>query len=472
MPRDAASKGTVVVVDDDPDIQDLAELWLSEAGYGVERFMDGQSFLKGMARLLPDAVLLDLNMPGLSGGDTMERLRRHHRYLPVIVITANTQVDSVVSMMQRGAYDYLVKPLDADKLRTTVRNAVERYRMALKLAHLEREAEGDGYGGIIGNSSAMRRLFRQMDRVGVSDITVLIHGESGTGKELVARAIHQSSGRSDGPYVTLNCAAIPESLQESELFGHEKGAFTGADARRIGRFEQADGGTMFLDEVAELSPALQAKLLRVLQEKRVSRVGGTSEIASDFRLVAATHRHLTEEVEAGRFREDLFFRIAVLELDIPPLRDRETDVLLLAHTFLAELAQQHGGRSPSLDERARETMLEYSWPGNVRELQNAMHRAYVLCNGDVIQISDLPARILRGDAPTTTSDSAPTGEQAPPAPAQSVTPDLGSRSLDDLERQAIVDALERHKWNISEVGRQLGIGRTTLYRKLKKYGIK
>jgi DNA-binding NtrC family response regulator len=342
----------------------------------------------------------------------------------------------------------------------------------------------------VGDSPSMRQLFRQMDRVAASEITVLIHGESGTGKELVARAIHEASGRARGPYVTLNCAAIAESLQESELFGHEKGSFTGAEQRRIGRFEQADGGTLFLDEVAELSPALQAKLLRVLQERRFQRVGGTTEIQSDFRLIAATHRNLGDEVRAGRFREDLFFRIAVLELEIPPLRDRGDDVLLLSRSFLREISQQERGGAPiTLAPSARSALLRYDWPGNVRELQNALHRGYVLSGGDTIRARDLPERILAGgyeESPSAELPSVPDRpvgllRGGPAAPlngagmghgAPSAAAGAGVSSLDEVEREAIRLALERCHWNLSEAGRQLGIGRTTLYRKIKKYGLR
>ena len=255
----------VLVVDDDPDVRRLVRLFLESDGYATEAFGDAESCLAGLGRLLPDAVCLDLNLPGLGGIETLERIKALEPRLPVIILTANTEVDTVVTAMQRGAYDYLVKPFDRSKLLTTVRNAVERARMAVRLAALEREARGEGYPGIIGRSTAMRDLFRQLDRVSSSDITTLIFGESGSGKELVARAIHEHSGRGAGPFVALNCAAIPETLQESELFGHERGAFTGALERRIGRFEQANRGTLFLDEVGELSQSLQAKLLRVLQ---------------------------------------------------------------------------------------------------------------------------------------------------------------------------------------------------------------
>ena len=471
------SSGTVVLVDDDQDLLDLSTTWLTGSGYSVQTFGSGQSFLDGLSRVIPDVLCLDLNMPGLSGLETFERLRTHYPQLPVIIVTAVDDVESVVQLMQMGAYDYLVKPLSMSKLVTSVRNAVERYRMVLQLAHLEREAQGGGYRGIIGESAPMRRLFRQLDLLASNDITVLISGESGTGKELVAKAIHEGSGRAAEHFIALNCAAIPESLQESELFGHERGAFTGANARRAGRFEEANGGTLFLDEVAELSPALQAKLLRVLQERRFRRVGGSDELETDIRLLAATHRNLADEVREGRFREDLFFRLAVFELDVPPLRDRgEHDILLLAQTFLANLAGEDEV-VPEMAPKARAALAGYSWPGNVRELQNAIHRAFVLCESGLLDVDDLPRRVQPETTvvvPITQVEGSPAAAAADGATElpEAALGRLPNISLEQLERRAIEESLERNRWNLSAVGRQLGVGRTTLYRKLKKFGLK
>ena len=285
-------KRLVVLVDDDRNLCDLVERFLEKAGHRVVVFHDGESFLAALGAMMPDAICLDLSMPGIGGFETLELIKERQSQLPVIILTADHAVDSVVGAMQRGAYDYIVKPIDRTKLITTVGNAVEHYRMSMRLRQLEREVEGEGYQNIVGDSPQMKELYRQMDRVAASDITILIHGESGSGKELVAQAIYESSGRSSGPFVALNCAAIPETLQESEIFGHEKGAFTGAVSRHIGKFEQSDGGCLFMDEVAELSLTLQAKLLRAIQEKRFHRVGGSTQVRSDFRLIAATHRDL------------------------------------------------------------------------------------------------------------------------------------------------------------------------------------
>ncbi len=450
----------VIVVEDEPDLRALAERWLIKDGYEVESAPDAEQALEVLTRTLPSAVCLDLELPGLGGLEALKQIKKTHPKLPVIILTANDQVETAVAAMQSGAYDYLVKPVDRTKLATTVRNAIEAHDLMVRVDHLEREADGGGYADILGESTAMKRAFREVDRVAMSDVTVLVHGESGTGKELVARAIHEHSGRSRAPFVAVNCAAIPETLQESELFGHERGAFTSANQRRIGYFEQADRGVLFLDEIGELSPAAQAKLLRVLQQRVFRRVGGQSDVRSDFRLVAATHRDLREEVTAGRFREDLYFRIAVFELELPPLRDRHGDVALLARSFLRQFAPD---RPVTLAPTALAALESHSWPGNVRELMNAMQRALVVC-GEVVELEDLPKRLRdhKRDTPIPTSEpvSAGEGEQD------------GLTRMEALERAALVTALEETGGNISGVVRRLGLGRTTVYRKLKKYGLR
>jgi len=472
MAKDTSDKDLVVLVDDDAAQRELMSRWLVEEGYRVESFGDGQSAVERLAGLLPQVVCLDLHMPGWDGIETMAQVLELFPRMPVVFMTQDSEVDRVVEAMRQGAYDYLTKPADRRKLVTTVRNAAAHNEMSVRLAQLETEVGGGGYEGMIGVSASMRGLFRQIEQLAGSEISVLIRGESGTGKELVARALHARSSRSARSLVAVNCAAIPETLQESELFGHEKGAFSGADQRRVGRIEESHGGTLFLDEVAEMSASLQAKLLRVLQEKRFRRVGGTEEIESDFRLVAASHRKLEEEVTAGRFREDLFYRIAVFELEIPPLRDRVEDIGQLAEGILARLFPMQG-YGVTLDVLG---VLEgYGWPGNVRELQNTLQRASVVCEDRMISIGDLPARIRRAvEAP------GPEGADLAPAPSgtsEAADSDLsnsepaGVRSLEELERHAILDALERTGGNRTEMARQLGIGRTTLYRKLRDLGV-
>jgi DNA-binding NtrC family response regulator len=472
----------VVLVDDDRNLCDLVERFLDRAGHQVRVFHDGESFLAALGAMMPDVICLDLSMPGIGGLDTLDVIKERQRQLPVIILTADHTVDSVVAAMQRGAYDYLVKPIDRTKLVTTVGNAVERYRMSTRLRQLEREVGGAGYNNIVGSSAAMKELYRQMDRVAGSDITILIHGESGTGKELVAQAIYEASGRKSGPFVALNCAAIPETLQESEIFGHEKGAFTGAVARHVGKFEQANGGCLFMDEVAELSLSLQAKLLRAIQEKRFHRVGGSTQVHSDFRLIAATHRNLLEMVKAGRFREDLYFRIAVFELEVPPLRERGDDVVLLADRFLERYNTRGKGPRPRLSNEVIELLKGYSWPGNVRELENIMQRCLLIAKGGLVLPEDLPPRLRARGPYAAIPDEAPSEplpEREREAKPQSVSVDTPRRShrletldLQELERRAIQQALEEAGGNLSQVVRLLGIGRTTLYRKLKSHRLR
>lgn len=458
----------ILVIDDDPSVLDLVGVWLRAIGATGVLAETAQQGIDKTSTCLAAAVLLDLSLPDIHGLDVLQKLKARDPETPVIIMTADQQAQSVVSAMKLGAYDYLTKPLEKTRLLTTVERALDRGQLQDRLSRLEREARAPSYPGMVGRSPVMRAMFSQLDRVATRDITVLIHGESGTGKELIARGLHDRSPRKQGPLVTLNCAAVPETLQESELFGHERGAFTGADQQRKGRFELANGGTLFLDEVAELSASLQAKLLRVLQEKHFHRVGGTELIPSDFRVIAASHKSLKAEVDAGRFRADLYYRLAVFEVDVPALRERGDDIRLLAERFLLELADPGVDGPVSLSDAAEEALRRHPWPGNVRELQNAMHRALVLTRGPYVEVSDLPTS-LQGPA------AAEPELDAPRIPVPGKTEELHSEqailTLDEIERQAILDAIARTGGNLSEVVRQLGLGRTTLYRKLKKYGI-
>jgi DNA-binding NtrC family response regulator len=457
----------VLAADDDQMQCALLGHWLTGAGYEVRTFGDGASCLSELDRTVPSAVCLDLSMPGLSGMATLEAIRKRDRALPVLILTADPAVEKVVAAMNLGAYDYLIKPLDRDRLLTSIHNAIDRFRLTLRVTELEREVRWrQDDRAIVGWSPVMRQLFQQIDRVAASDITVLIHGESGTGKELVARALHEASPRRSGALIAVNCAAIPESLQESELFGHERGAFTGATDRHKGKIELADHGTLFLDEIGEIALTLQAKLLRVLQERAFQRIGGTAELRSDFRLVAATHRDLAEEVKMGRFREDLFFRIAVFEIEVPPLRGRGEDVLLLAKRFLAEACEAAGRPPVDLSAEAAEALLAYPFPGNVRELQNAIQRALIVGDGGRIERQDLPARILGAASRAPEAAAAAPGGAPAPREVEPVRP----LTLAELEQQAIQAALARTHGNLSQAARELGIDRTTLYRKLRPPG--
>ncbi len=472
-----SSVGLVLVVDDDPQLRRLVARSLERSGYQVESYPTGEDCLAALSHVLPDAVCLDLDMPGLGGLETLKRIRARHRLLPVIILTGDSAVDSVVAAMLEGAYDYVVKPIDFTALTTRIRNAVDRGRMSVRLLELEREAKDRGYPGIVARSEGMRKIFGRMDRVAASDATVLIQGESGTGKELVARAIHLESGRANGPFVALNCAAIAETLQESELFGHEKGAFTGATEQRKGRFEQADQGTLFLDEIGELSLTLQAKLLRVIQERSFHRIGGMDEVASDFRLVAATHRGLRGLVEAGTFRDDLYFRVAVLELEVPPLRDRDGDIPLLCEYFLAQL-NERSGTELSFTPEALEALGSFAWPGNVRELANVIEQAGVFCDHEVITLDDLPEEITTHNSRVALRrrESSPAsirrGNPAGSGSGSGVNGHIDDFKLENIEKAVIIQAIEAAKGNVPSASRLLGISRPTLYRKLKKYGIR
>ena len=459
MSRDLQS--LIYLVDDDENLLILVSRWLERAGYEVSPLPCGESCLEALSEEVPAAICLDMNLPGLSGLETLERIREHHPQLPILFLTADDSAETAVRAMKLGAYDYLTKPLDQTRLLTALARAVEHGSLTARVTQLEREVEGRGYPGIVGSSPTMRAVFRQIDRLAVSDVTVLIHGESGTGKELVAKAIHEASSRRNKPFIAVNSAAIPENLLESELFGHEKGAFTGAANRRIGRFEEANGGTLFLDEIGELSPSVQAKLLRVLQEKRFQRLGGTFQVQSNFRLLTATHRNLVEDVKSGRFREDLFFRLAVFELELPPLRDRAGDVATLAQTFIREHRVSMGSSATGISPSALDILLRHAWPGNVRELQNVIQRALVVAETDEIRPGDLPERIR----------ALQSGATAEGLTMQASNPDGDGGTLEDASKRLLIAAMVKHDGNASAVMRELNVGRTRFYRMLRKFDL-
>jgi DNA-binding NtrC family response regulator len=379
------------------------------------------------------------------------------------VVTAQREVETAVEAMRAGAYDYVTKPLDADRLLHAVARARERRELVTNLHRLESVlTEREVLGSIVGQSSPMRELAQQVERVLESDVAVCVFGESGTGKELVARAIHSGGRRKNGSFVAINCAGIPESLQESELFGHERGAFTGATHMRRGRFEQAHGGTLLLDELGEMSVATQAALLRTLQEKTIRRVGGSADIPVDVRIVGATHRDLKREVEAGRFREDLYFRLVVYPIQLPPLRERLDDIPLLVGHFLQRLSAEMGRDVATITPEALEALARYRWPGNVRELQNVVHRSLLACRGNTVGLSDMPTDICKLVLPTI---PAPTkegknGSASIEGPEDEVVP------LRELERRAIERALRVTRGSVSKAAKLLGIGRATLYRRI------
>jgi len=447
----------VWVVDDEPAIRELLSVIVTTSGYEVDTFSGGAEVL-ACADPPPGAVLLDLMMPEVDGVEVLRELKRRHPTLPVIILTAVNEVSRAVEVTKLGAYDYLVKPIDQERLKTTLNRAVSHGSLSDEVVRLKTEL-GDRYDikNIVGSSAAMRQVYSQIEKVLSSDITIFISGESGTGKELAAKAIHFGSLRSDEPFIDVNCAAIPEGLQESELFGHEKGAFTGALATHPGKFEQAAGGTIFLDEVGEMSPSAQARLLRVLQERCLQRVGGTKTIDLDVRVISASNRDLEQMVADGTFRQDLFYRLVVFPIELPPLRDRRDDIPLLVDHFIEKYARDTGKRVTGVEPTAIAALRGHDWPGNVRELENVIHRSLLIADGPDITAADLPPGL---------------GSRSVDGVGGSSAPISVAMSLDELERAAIEKALRRHGGNLSDVARQLGIGRSTLYRKLEQYGLR
>ncbi len=443
---------SVDLVDDDPVVRRLMRAIATAAGYEVREYSGGSELLHAPVR--GGVVCLDLGLADMNGMDVMGHLLARDPDLPVVVVTAARRIEIAVEAMRAGAYDFVTKPVERDQFLRSLHRAAERRRLTDRVRGLESQlVERRGERQLVGDSAPMRELCDQMERVLGSDVAVAIFGDSGTGKELVARALHDRGHRTSGPFVAVNCAAIPESLQESELFGHEKGAFTGAAGRHLGRFEQAQGGTLFLDEVGEMSPATQAALLRTLQERTIRRVGGTADIPVDVRIVCATHRDLEAEVRAGRFRQDLYYRLVVYPLTLPPLRDRADDVPQLVHHFMSKLGADVGRCPSTVDPLALEALMAYSWPGNVRELQNVVHRALLACDGDVLRLAHLPPSIR--DA------------QLASVPPQARAPSgLPLMPLRELEQRAIRQALAATDGNVSEAARLLGIGRATVYRRL------
>jgi DNA-binding NtrC family response regulator len=450
----------VLVVDDEAGVRESLRMVLQGT---CEVVLAGgvDEALRALAASPPDLVLLDLVMPGRSGFELLEQVAELPAAPPVVVLTGTTALATAVEAMQRGAVDYLTKPFEVEALRIKVRRLLERRALEREVEELRaRVEERERLGDLLGASEVMQEVFRTIRRVADSRVTVLIRGESGTGKELAARAIHALGPRRAGPFVAVSCAGIPETLIESELFGHERGAFTDARERRTGRFEQASGGTLFLDEIGELAPGVQAKLLRALQERRIDRLGGTQPIEVDVRVLAATHRNLERDVAAGRFRADLFYRIHVVPLELPPLRERPGDVGRLAAHFLAR-ARAEAGRGPARFSRAALAALErYAWPGNVRELANAVERAVALAEGEAIEPGDLPPALVQAAQAGELREAVRAGE-------------LGlEEATAALERSLLLEALERTAWNQTRAAELLRLTRRALKLKMDRHGLK
>jgi two-component system response regulator HydG len=449
-----ASKA-ILVVDDEESHRMMLRAHLEEDGFEVVEASDGHEAVQRVENRFFDLVLIDIRMPKMDGMEALRQIKHFNPSIPVIMMTAYGSIDSAVETLKSGAEDYLTKPLDMDELLIKVHRSL-RFRQLEEenLLHRERLGTRFDFSSIIGKSPRMKELFEMLSMVAPTDATVLLLGESGTGKEIVANAIHQNSQRMEMPYVKVSCAALPETLLESELFGHERGAFTGAMSKKKGRFELADSGTIFLDEIGEMSLLTQTKILRVIQEMEFESVGGTKTIQVDVRIITATNKDLDEEVRKGRFREDLYYRLNVVPITIPPLRERKEDIPILAEHFLRIYREKNRRTITGFEPRVMDAFIRYPWPGNVRELENIVERTVIMCRRDMISTHDLP--------PTITGSQQQEGESE----------FISGPKLEDVEREAIVRTLRHTGGNRTRTAIVLGITRKTLQNKIKGYGIK
>ncbi|GMO68557.1 MAG: sigma-54 dependent transcriptional regulator [Treponemataceae bacterium] len=446
---------TLLIIDDEKNIREGLRDAMELEGYAVKLAENGKQGLELIAKAAIDLVITDLRMPELSGEKVLAAVAAENPGIPVIVLTGHGSIDTAVNAMRAGAYDFLTKPVNIDQLTLIVRRALEAHTLALRHKNLEDELRSKtSFESIIGKDAEMQKIFTVLQKAADSKASILITGESGVGKELIADALHNISSRRDKPFIQVHCAALSETLLESELFGHEKGAFTGAVARRRGRFELAHGGTIFLDEIGEINQSVQIKILRVLQEKKFERVGGEETIDVDIRIVAATNRDLKKEIAEGRFREDLYYRLNVVHIHVPPLRERRADIPLLVNAFLKEAAAENGKHVIGIDNKARAVLYGYGWPGNIRELKNCIESAVVMASGETITIDDLPPGIAESAGDGAGSLSIPAG-----------------LTLEEAEKRYILQSLAANKDNKSRTALTLGIGRKTLHRKLAEWGM-
>lgn len=470
---------TVLIVDDDPTQRRLIQAVLEREGFAVAQADSGEAAVDRVASgLIPDAVILDLVMPRMSGIEALKAMRAQGMTAPVVVLTATGGVDVVVQAMQAGAQDFFIKPASPERIIVSVRNALQMGQLTKEVNRLQKRQQGHvSFDDIVGQSAPMRALKALAERGAKSQIPILILGESGVGKELIARAVHGASERSGKPFVAVNCGALPENLVESILFGHEKGAFTGAAEKHLGKFMEANGGTLFLDEVGELPLDMQVKLLRALQEKEVDAVGAKRSVKVDVRIIAATNRNLAERVASGHFREDLFYRLNVFPIEAPALRDRRDDIPALIDAFIRRFNAEEGKRVVSATREASAMLQAHDWPGNVRQLENAVYRAIVLADAPYLQPHDFPAISgIQPPAPAVegaVAASAPVAEPASvgDAPVRILDGRGHLRTLEEIERDLIQLAIEIYAGHMTEVARRLGIGRSTLYRKVREQGL-
>jgi two-component system, NtrC family, response regulator PilR len=449
--------GSILIIDDEKGQRDILSAILGKEGYRVLTVPGGREALDALEHAEFDLLLTDLKMQGMNGMELMERVLADNPSQCVVMMTAHGTIDSAVEAMKKGAFDYLEKPLERDDLILTLQRAFERIMLLKENRVLHKKlAETKALPNMIGDHPKMLEVVRMINKIAPTSTTVLIYGESGTGKELVARAIHDSSPRKDNAFFAINCAAIPDSLIESELFGHEKGSFTGAGTREIGIFEAAEGGTVFLDEIGEMNVAMQAKLLRTIQEKEIRRVGGKLNLPVDVRIISATNKDLEQETKRGAFREDLFYRLNVIRITLPPLRERGNDIVTLANFFLKKYSASCGIPVKGIGKPALKILLEYSWPGNVRQLESVIERGVLMAETDYIQPEDLPAEVHQ--------EAALLGRLPFEFPAEGI-------SIDGLERDLIVKAMQRADWVISKAAPLLGMSYKTLQYRLEKFGI-
>ena len=458
------SKETILLVDDDPEMLWVFSKILKAEGYTVITADGGKKALAEIEEERPDLVILDMVMPEMDGIQTLKKAKKIDKNLLVIMLTAHGSIESAVKAMKLGAYDYLTKPIDNERIKIVVKNALKTQLLTRKVTNLQEQlGEKFKFSNIIGNSSQMQKVYELVKRVAPYDVTVLLQGKTGTGKELIARAIHWNSNRANGPFVPIDCAALPESLVESEIFGYEKGAFTGADRRKLGKIELAEGGTLFLDEVGNLTPAIQVKLLRALEERKIEHLGGKKPIEVNTRIIAATNVDLRESIKKGLFREGLYHRLNVFFILLPPLRERKGDVLLLAKHFLQEFTQKLNKGIKSFSSEAIKALLKYQWPGNVRELKNAVKSA-VLLAGDTILLEHLFLSMQKMNDELGVNWSIKLQKDVS-------LNKMSKRITHKVERRLIIQALKVTHWNKRKTARILHIDYKTLYNKMKKYSI-
>ncbi len=450
----------IFIVDDELAISKLLSYWVKEKWkYDIEVFSNGEDVLRRL-NAKPDLILLDIMLPGMNGIDILKRVKQFDENLPVIILSAQGSIEVAVEALKFGAFDYFPKPIDTQRLEPAIKNAIKSYDLTKEIENLRDNVKKEySFDNIISADGRMQDVFKLVSKILNNDITVLIHGESGTGKELIARAIHYNGKRKDNPFIVVNCASIPRELLESELFGHERGSFTGAHQRKLGKFEIANGGTLFLDEVGELEMLLQAKLLRVIQEREFERVGGTELIKTDVRILSATNRDLKKAVDEKNFREDLFYRLNSFPINIPPLRQRRGDILVLEQHFLDTFNKKLGKNIKGFSKKAIKLIYEYNWPGNIREMENTVERCMIIAEKDIIDVDDLPQHIKASESSGSVElNGALFGDD-------NIIP------FEKLKEESIRHALKVTNGNIVEAAKKLQLGRATIYRLMERYKI-